>query len=101
MTTTNEKLDQQNREDLETAKSFESVFGEEGRRNPDQLKVWSVLKTVCCFETTTLRLANGVVDIPRSTANEGGRAVFLELLRQLKVAKAGIDPTTKPTVTKT
>lgn len=101
MTNTNDKLEEQRRDNYNTAKAFENVFGEDGHRNADQLKVWNALQAICSYDRTCLRFANGELDMGQSIANEGARMVLLKIREQLLVAKAGLDPITKVTVNKT
>lgn len=87
--------------EFQLAQAYEDVFGREGARNQTQQKVWEDLELRCNFKrNTVLAGRDGSIDPYATHLREGCRTVFLKILANLDLAREGMDPEQKVTVTK-
>jgi len=84
--------DEHQKKAYELANAYEAVFGQEGKRNDHQKKVWDDLTVRTGFMAKLVRCdANGRVDLNQTLVLEGHREIFLLIMEQLERAKNGLE----------
>jgi len=91
-TTTNDKpavpiLPHKTKKD--TARAFERVFGQPGRRSPDQELVAEALQFQCCIDENLFTPdAHGQYDVLRAAHRDGAASVWRAVCEYLRLADA-------------